>query len=62
MDINDVKWCRPSVFIVNFEYPSHLSLVFSSGNFEQVIVCHDIIFTLYILILWPAVDVYQFIL
>ena len=42
--INDVKWCRPSVFIVNFEHHSHLFLVFSIGDFEQVIVCYDIIF------------------
>ena len=44
--LNDVKWCRPIVFIVNFEHPSHLSLVFSIGNFKQVIVCYDIIYTL----------------
>ena len=62
MDVNDAKWCRPSVFIINFKYLSHLSLVFFIGNIEQVIVCYDIIFTLYILILWPAVDVYKFIL
>ena len=41
----DYKWCRPSVFIVNFEHHSHLFLVFSIGNFEQLILCYDIIFT-----------------
>ena len=42
--LSDVKWCRPSVFIVNFEHPSHLFLVFSISDFEQVIVRCDIIF------------------
>ena len=37
--------CHPSVFIVNFEYPSHLFLIFSTGDFEQVINCYYIIFT-----------------
>ena len=35
----------PSVFIVNFEHHSHLFLVFSIGDFEQLIFCYDIIFT-----------------
>ena len=41
------KWlkCRPSVFIVNFEHPSHLFLAFSIGDFEQVINCYGITFT-----------------
>ena len=41
------KWrkCHPSVFIVNFEHPSHLFLVFSIGDFEQVINCYGIKFT-----------------
>ena len=29
-------WCRSGVFIVNFEYISHLVLVFLLLNFEQV--------------------------
>ena len=40
-----VKWCCPSVSIVNFEHPSHLFLVFSIGDLEQVINCYDIILT-----------------
>ena len=30
-------WCRPGVFIVNFEHISHLFLVFFIVNFERVI-------------------------
>ena len=64
--VNDVKWCRPSTFIVNSEHPSHLFEIFSIGDFEQAINCHDIIncyyyLPLYILILSLAVAVYRFI-
>ena len=40
----DVKLCRPSV-IVNFEHPCHPFSSISIVDFEQVIVCWDIIFT-----------------
>ena len=45
--VNDVKWCRPSVFIVNFEHHAHLFLAISTGDFEQVIVCYIIFTPLY---------------
>ena len=43
--MNNVKWCRPSFFTVNFEPSYHPFLAFSIGYFEQVIAWNYIKFT-----------------